>query len=189
MIIGRKENTEEMMNKMREIFKGNDIAYFCNCDFYSFEEEFLVKLIKIFSNNETIVEEILNRNLENVYEFEDCIRFLVNKGYLVLDETYEKKIDFGTFLVKEIKEIFKIDIDKIELDKKYEYYIEQINPNKKIKDKTIKFLLTESCIVELLQEKGYGLVNLYSAGDFNSYGVVTLDKIKQLEELFNDLTL
>lgn len=91
MIIGRKENTEEMMNKMREIFKGNDIAYFCNCDFYSFEKEFLVKLIKIFSDNETIVEEFLNRNLENVYEFEDCIRFLVNKGYLVLDETYEKK--------------------------------------------------------------------------------------------------
>ena len=47
MIIRRKENTEEMMNKMREIFKKNDRAYFCNCDCYSFEDEFLVKLIKI----------------------------------------------------------------------------------------------------------------------------------------------
>ena len=113
----------------------------------------------------------------------------MNKGYLVLDETYAKKIDFGNFLVKAINEIFKIQIDKIEIDKKYEYYSEQINPNRKIKDKTIKFLLTESCIVELLQEKGYGLVDLYSAGDFYSYGVVTSDKIKQLEELFKDLTL
>lgn len=43
MIIRRKENTEEMMNKMREIFKKNDRAYFCNCDCYSFEDEFLVK--------------------------------------------------------------------------------------------------------------------------------------------------
>ena len=189
MIIRRKENTEEMMNKMRKIFKKNDRAYFCNCDCYSFEDEFLVKLIKIFSDNETIVEEFLNRNSEKVYQFEACIRFLVNKGYLVLDETYAKKIDFGTFLVKAINERFKIQIDKIQIDKKYEYYSEQINPNRKIKDKIIKFLLTESCIVELLQEKGYGLVNLYSAGDFYSYGVVTLDKIKQLEELFKDLTL
>lgn len=180
-IFEKEESTEIMINKMREIFKEKEQAYFTNADCYSYEKEFLLKLTKILSNNEIT-------NYEFLY-FEDCIKFLVDKGYLVLDETYEKKIDFGTFLVKSINEIFKIDIDKIELDKKYEYYIEQINPNKKIKDKTIKFLLTESCIAELLQEKGYGLVNLYSAGDFNSYGVVTLDKIKQLEELFKELTL
>lgn len=173
MFLKKNKDMNEEKNKIINNIKNNK-AYFSNCDFYSNEKDFLIKITQIISNNKISSYEHLT---DNDADFETCINFLVKNEYLKFED---ENVDFATFLIKMTKEVFNVNIDKNMFDKKYEAFSQRIK-----RDKFIDLTLKKQCMCELLEEQGYGLIYLYSVGDFYSYGVVTLEQIEQLEKLFN----
>lgn len=146
-------------------------AYFCNYECYDSEKKFLKELIDIITDKKMDSDWVTEDS-----DFEMCINYLVEKGYLVLKDKNDDLIDL-------LNNSFKISLDKRKVN-------ERLKENRtKIKTDE-KALLIEKIIIEQLEQQGYGLVYIYSIGDFYSYGIVTLEKIEKLkkhfEPLFND---
>ena len=92
-------------------------------------------------------------------EFISCCEHLISKGYLV-------DVRLGEDIIRSLNSAFDRDIGGIEGSDHWEAVFR---------------------ICDTLKDSGEGLLNLYSAGDFDCYAIVSSEKIRQLKELFEPL--
>lgn len=176
----------QMLNKETTILE-SECVYFENrkyddtnlqyFDYYSDDKDFLNKFLENITDKTISLEQIeVTENGE--YHFEDCIKKLVEKKYLIEYNGYSDKDIFEL-----LNENFNLNINK---DDFYKIIKEKYDKYNLIKS----FLRAELQIIEmckLLKEKGLGIVYLYSIGDFYCYGVFSIDKIKEIKLLFEEI--
>ena len=102
---------------------------------------------------------IFTNDIKEFEDFNSCMKYLISNNYFV-------SMNIDDNLIKLINEKFNLNIedtDNLNIDQVEEY------------------------ICESLKSTNKGLVNIYSAGDFYRYSVVSTDTIKKLKELFKPL--
>lgn len=177
---------DQMLNKERILLE-SECAYFENSkydetnhqyfDYYSDDENFLNQFLENLTNK-TISLEQIEGDEQGEHSFEECIKKLIERKYLIEYSGYNSE-----YIFELLNDSFNLNINK-------DYFYKMIKEKYDKYDLTKRGLIEELQIIEmckLLKEKGLGIVYLYSIGDFYCYGVFSIDKIKKLKSLFKTL--
>lgn len=141
-------------------------------DYYTNDVKILNKILEILTDKK------FSKKEDDEYSFLECINILIKEKYLFDYNDYNNKRLFNV-----LNNFFNLKICENEfyerLIKKYDKYD---SLNDVIKD---ELQIIELCT--LLKESNLGIIHFYSIGEFYSYGVFSIDKIKQINALFETL--
>lgn len=141
-------------------------------DYYTNDVKILNKILEILTDKK------FSKKEDDEYSFLECINILIKEKYLFDYNDYNNKRIFNV-----LNNFFNLKISENEfyerLIKKYDKYD---SLNDVIKD---ELQIIELCT--LLKESNLGIIHFYSIGEFYSYGVFSIDKIKQINALFETL--
>ena len=141
-------------------------------DYYTTDVKILNKILEILTDKK------FSKKEDDEYSFLECINILIKEKYLFDYNDYNNKRLFNV-----LNNFFNLKICENEfyerLIKKYDKYD---SLNDVIKD---ELQIIELCT--LLKESNLGIIHFYSIGEFYSYGVFSIDKIKQINALFETL--
>lgn len=141
-------------------------------DYYTNDVKILNKILEILTDKK------FSKKEDDEYSFLECIDILIKEKYLFDYNDYNNKRIFNV-----LNNFFNLKISENEfyerLIKKYDKYD---SLNDVIKD---ELQIIELCT--LLKESNLGIIHFYSIGEFYSYGVFSIDKIKQINALFETL--
>ena len=141
-------------------------------DYYTNDVKILNKILEILTDKK------FSKKEDDEYSFLECINILIKEKYLFDYNDYNNKRLFNV-----LNNFFNLKICENEfyerLIKKYDKYD---SLNDVIKD---ELQIIELCT--LLKESNLEIIHFYSIGEFYSYGVFSIDKIKQINALFETL--